>query len=217
MILFLVVSSGRYFCQSNYQGTLQARLDQIRELKNYNNTIVINVIDSVNYHNLSFPYWSADSKYYAYDIVRYKYCQYEALADSTLGDRPDISRTIWNLISGPHPFLFLRDTVTSEDLKNLLLDKHPYVKTYAFAALSYRKSDNLLSVIVDNLADTTKMDEFTGDVGDWAYPADMMIQYETYRLSKADKKKLKDLITTKYRHLERSLMTLNGKRTLRIK
>jgi hypothetical protein len=61
------------------------------------------------------------------------------------------------------------------------------------------------------------MDEFTGDVGDWAYPADMMIQYETYRLSKADKKKLKDLITTKYRHLERSLMTLNGKRTLRIK
>lgn len=217
IILLLVLASGYCLSQGNYQDILQIRLNEIKELKSYNNSIVIYISDSIDYHDLSFPYWSSNVKYYAGDIVRYKYCDYEALTDSTSGEQPDISPAAWKLFSRPHPFLFLRDTARSEDLKSLLKDKHAYVKTYAFAALSYRKGDNLFSVIVDNLPDTTIMQEFTGDVGGWAYPADMMIQYEAYRLSKDDKKRLKDLITTKYRHLERGLMTLNEKRTLRRK
>ena len=217
VILLVIVSCGHCLSQSSYQETLQARLNRIKELKSYDNNIVIKIIDSVNYHDNSFPYWSPSGKYYANDIVRFKYCHYEALTDSTSGDRPDVSRAVWKLIWRPHPFLFLRDTARTEDLNNLLKDKHAYVKTYAFAALSFRETPNLLSVIVDNLADTTKMHEFTGDVGGWAYPADMMIQYEVNRISKSDKKKLKDLITTKYGHLDRGLMALSRERTPRRK
>jgi hypothetical protein len=142
--------------------------------------------------------------------VKYKYCQYAALKE-TKGQRPDTSYTVWKLDRGRHPYLFLRDTARSEDLKRLLSNDHPYVRTYAFGALSFRKYGRLFSVIVHNLSDTTQMLEYTGDYGRNAYPADLMIEYEVYRLSNIEKRKLKRLIINTYSHLDRGLEILNRK------
>jgi hypothetical protein len=168
-------------------------------------------IDSVEYHDLSFPYWKSNDTYYQYDMVRYNYCQYRVLAESTNGHRPDTSRTDWELWRGPHPYLFLRDTARLENLKKLMHDEHPYIRSYVFGALSSRKCDNLFSFIVDNLDDSTQMRE-SGDA-EWIYiyPADLMIEYEAYRLSKREKKKIKELITTKYKYLSRGLAALSRK------
>jgi hypothetical protein len=207
LITILVFSWGQCLSQSSYQDRLHARLEQIKSLDLYDNTVVVNVIDSVDYHDLSYPYWSPNDTYYEDDMVRYKYCHYAALKDGPRG-KPDTSKADWKLVRGPHPFLFLRDTATVADLEKLALDKHAYIKTYAFAALSYRKVDNLMPLIVANMGDITKMDEFTGDVEDSAYPADMMIEYELYRLSRTDKRKLRDFIIWPHKHLCRGLRAL---------
>jgi hypothetical protein len=148
--------------------------------------------------------------YYQDEMVRYKYRQYVVLTDSTIGQSPDTSQNDWRLVSGPHPYLFLRDTARLEDLKNLMMQESSYIRTYAFAALSFRKCDNLFPIIVDNLDDSNQMLVFTGDVGMNAYPADLMLEYEGYRLSKNEKKKIKKLIRTRYKYLNRGLAALRG-------
>jgi hypothetical protein len=201
---------GQSFSQNSYDEVLVVRVNQIKGVQYYDNGVVIK-IDSIEYHDLSFPYWTRNDIYYQDDIVRYKYCQYAVLTDSTHGNRPDTSRTEWTLFHGPHPYLFLRDTARSEDLVKLMSDENPYVKSYAFAALSSRKHDNLFSFIVDNLGDSTLMPESSSDVEDSAYPADLMIEYEAHRLSKDEKRKLKELITANYKYLTRALRALSRK------
>jgi hypothetical protein len=203
----LFLTSGYCLSQSSYYDTLRTRLEQIKELKMYDNTVVINIIDSVDYQDLSYPYWSPNDILYEGDVARYKYCHYEALTE-TRGNRPDISRSQWELWKGPHPFLFLRDSANVKDLHILARDQHPYIKTYAFAALSYRGCGKLFPLILEALADTTGMHEASGDVLDNAYPADLMIEYETDRLSKIEKAKLGKLITSKYTYLRRGLRAL---------
>ncbi len=174
-LLLLFLTYGQCLSQSTYSHRLSTRIEQIKRLEVYNNKVVIN-IDSVEHHDLSFPYWKERDTYYQDDLVRYKYCLYRVLTDSTKGYRPDTARADWALSEPPHPYLFLRDTARLDDLRTLMRDKHPYIRSYTFGALSFRKADNLYSLIVDNLGDTTRMLEYSGDAGLNAYPADLMIE-----------------------------------------
>lgn len=207
----LVLCAGQCLSQRNYSTLLSLRLEQIKKLDFYDNKIVA-LKDSVEYRDLDFPYWKPLDTYYQDDMVKYKYCQYAALKD-TKGQRPDISHDVWVIVHGPHPYLFLRDTARLEDLKLLLRHKHPYIRTYAFGALSYRKQDQdyLFARIIDNMKDTAEILEYTGDVGNGAYPVELMIQYEHARLNKKQKQKLKDLISANYTHLQESLDLLDRK------
>jgi hypothetical protein len=199
----------RCLSQTDYDETLAVRLDQIKKSDSYDHKVVF-AIDSVEYHDMSFPFWKPNDMYYQDDIARYKYCSYAALRDSK-GHRPDTARTTWTLVSRPHPALFLRDTAKVDDLKRLLLDKHEYVKTYAFAALSFRKEGNLFPAIVSNLGDTTQMTAWWGDSAFNAYPADLMIEYALPLLSKSEKTELQALIRKKYPYLSSGLQVLRRK------
>lgn len=209
LTVLLLLCCGQCLSQVSYIEALSLRLQEIRKLDFYDNNVIF-TIDSIDYHDLSFPYWNPNEIYYQDDITRYQHCQYAALKN-TKGQRPDTARTAWTLVLGPHPALFLRDTARTEDLITLLLDKHVYVKMYAFAALSFRKEKNLFPIIVENLKDATQILEYTGDHGNSAYPADLMIQYEIDRLSDSEKEKLEELIGQKYPHITRGLATLSGK------
>jgi hypothetical protein len=195
--------------QDSYKKTLSLRLDQIRKLEYYDNKVVF-AIDTLEYHDMSFPYWNPSEIYYQDDRSRYKYRLYIALRD-TQGERPDTATTSWKLMSGPHPSLFLRDTARLEDLRALLLDKHEYDKLYSFAALSFRKEKNLFPTIQDNLKDTTQIYAVWGDSGSNTYPADLMIQYYAHQLTESEKTKLKEMILQKYPYLKWGLEVLTQK------
>jgi hypothetical protein len=195
------------FSQNGYNDALSERLHRIKNQRYFDNDVVTHRIDSVDYGDLSFPYWKADEKYYLDDMVRYKYSHYQALSDDLQGHRPDTARNSWSLTSGPHPYFFLRDTARSEDLLRLMTDEHPYVRTYCFAALSFRNSGELFSLIVDNLQDTTQL-EVAGCAFSNAYPADLMIEYEASKLTKSERRKLTELIKTRHGYLSRGLGTL---------
>jgi hypothetical protein len=149
-IILVTLCWGQCVCQSLYEERLFQRVDQIKKMEFYDNGVVVK-IDSVEYQDLSLPYWNPNETYYQDDLARYKYCLYRALPDSTKGHRPDTARIDWALIRSPHPYLFLRDTAKMKDLRRLMSDEHPYVRVYAFGAMSFRKDDNLFSFIVDNL------------------------------------------------------------------
>jgi len=201
IFLALVLLSGHGLSQSNYDSILSLRLEQIKKLSIYNNTVVIS-IDSIDYcPDACFPYWKPNITFYEDDICRYKYCQYRVIKDSVRGVRPDTAPDNWKLIDGPSPYLFLRDTAKTDDLRKLLSNKHPYIRTYAFAALSHRKFGDLFPVLVDNLNDTTKVDQFTFDVEGYSYPADLMLSYEIENFDSSQKDAIAKLILTKYSHL----------------
>jgi hypothetical protein len=201
IFITLVLFWGQGLSQPSYDSTLLLRLEQIEKLTTYNNTVVIS-IDSIDYcPDACFPYWKPSITFYEDDICRYKYCQYRAIKDSVRGIRPDTAGAIWKLIKGPSPYLFLRDTAKTEDLQKLLLNEHPYIRTYAFAALSYRKFDNLFPVLVANLKDTTKINQFTFDVEDSSCPADLMLSYAIEDFDSSHKDVIRKLILTKYSHL----------------
>jgi hypothetical protein len=184
-ILFLI-GWGQCLSQTNYDETLSVRLTEIKKQEFFVNNIVIH-IDSVDYYDLNFPYWKVNDTYFQDDLVRYKYCLYRVLVDSSLGHRPDTSWTDWALSGGPHPYLFLRDTAKLSDLEMLMTDSHPYVRTYAFGALAARNSDKLFSLIISNLKDKTLM-EIAGCAFSEGYPADMMIEYAIDKLGDKQKK-----------------------------
>jgi hypothetical protein len=210
LIILLVLLWRQCLSQTGYEAILSRRLEEIKKLEFYNNKVVV-LIDSVEYHDLDFPYWKPNDTYYQDDMVRYKYCQYRVLKDSTRGQRPDTSSTEWAVTQGIHPYLFLRDTAKLEDLRKLTLDVHPYVRCYAFGALSFRRGTNLFPIVISNLKDTTQILEYTGDAGANAYPADLMIEYEAHRFSKEETRRLQELITTKYKYLNRGLIALSQK------
>lgn len=196
-ILF-ILSSSQCMAQKSYDATLSLRIEQIRGLDYYDDKIVT-ANDTIDYHDLSYPYWKSYDTYYEDDVVKYEYCSYVALKE-TKGEKPGTSSTIWRVVGGPHPYLFLRDTAKLEDLRKLLPDRHPYVRAYAFGALSYRTRDDMFPVIMDNMNDTTVITVIRGDSGDSAYPAELMIVYHLDHLSKKQKLELKGLIATAYPH-----------------
>jgi hypothetical protein len=99
-----------------------------------------------------------------------------------------------------HPYQYFRDTVKTEDLIKLLTSDHPYVRTYAFAALDQRGYD-LFQIVLDNLKDTTRISSFTDDYGYDTTPPDMMLEYIAEKLKTKQKDTIAQLILTKYNHL----------------
>jgi hypothetical protein len=93
----------------------------------------------------------------------------------------------------------------------MLTHDHPYIRTYAFGALAHRNIDGLFEIIIDNLSDTTKIEQMTGDYGYDVCPADLMIQYQMSKFSNEQKKTLETLITTRYNHLKDALDLLTKK------
>lgn len=104
--------------RENDRNVLSTRLDQIKKLSHYDDKVV-GGIDSVEYNDMSFPYWNLIDAFYRGDIARFKYCQYVASQDN-VGQRPDTSKVSWRLTNGPHPYLYLRDTARVEDLKVII-------------------------------------------------------------------------------------------------
>jgi hypothetical protein len=207
-IVILILISLRCYSQDNYTERLSVILEEIKGLDIYDNGIVI--LHDTEDQWWGFPQWKASDGYFEGDFVKFKQCMYCALKN-TKGKSPENSPNEWRLYKGRPPYLFLRDTAKLEDLERLLSSNHPYIRTYAFGALSYRKYDGLFSVLVDNLGDKTKIEEISGDVVSEAYPAQLMIQYQIYKLRRRKKSILRKLIRTKYHHLNSSLELLGGK------
>ena len=200
-ILFLVFSvSSLCYAQDSYSVRLKTRLEAISNQREaYDNGVVV-LDESVDYGS-DYPRWSPDNSYYQDDIVNYPGgIAYWALEDSR-GKDPAHSPDVWRLAHGPHPYLFLRDTATLDDLKGLLTSHNDYVRCYAVGALAHRKYDGLFPVVVDNLADTSRIEEYTSDVGEIVSPADLMLQYTAHGFSKEQKEILRNLILLKYTHL----------------
>jgi hypothetical protein len=150
---------------------------------------------------MDFPYWSADSLFYADDVVKYKHrYHYRALHDNK-GRQPDISPNDWTSYGERSPYFFLRDTARTEDLVNLLESDHPYIRIYAFGALAKRKQDGLFEVLVENMADTTKIDFFTNGPRDPACPADLMFWSIRNDFSEQEIDSVKKLVVIKHSHL----------------
>jgi hypothetical protein len=195
---FILLFSFHCHAQDAYSFKLSARLHAIRSLDNFDNTITT-YDDTVDYA-MAFPYWTATQHFYEGEMTRYKHCVYVALVDSK-GKKPDTSAEDWQLVGGPHPYLFLRDTARTEDLTALLKSAHPFIRIYAFAALTKRGHGDLFPVVVENLSDTSRFTYFTADYGEDGYAADLMLSYSIRSFTPAQKDSLKKLILRKYTHL----------------
>lgn len=189
----------------DYPQQLSQRVHQIRNLTYYNNSFV--AFDETTCFGSDYPEWAPDTKYYTDDPVAYGTCAlYLALKDNH-GKKPSESPDLWRILPMYHPYLFLRDTAKIEDLRKLLTDENPLLKTYAFGALVRRTQEGLYPVIIDNLNDQRKFSQMTGHVGSMVFPADLMISYAQKYLSADQKSELKRLISTKYNHLSYPLTT----------
>jgi hypothetical protein len=201
MRLSLIIGLMLLICcsEDNYEDILSIRLREIEKSEMFDNSFV--VYSETEGYGSNFPKWSPDVDYYEYDVVLSSAGKmYEAIKESK-GKQPETSLNEWRLIPWRHPYFFLRDTAKKEDLRRLLRDKHPYIRTYAFGALAHKDSEDLFNIILNNLADTTRMTQITGDVGFDVCPADLMISYELEKLTKEQTEQLRKLIETKYNHL----------------
>lgn len=203
-VIIVVVISHHCYAQVAYDARLSSRLEEIKKLDFFNNDVVISD-DTSRY---GFPRWDSMEEYYQDDLVTSKGETFRAIVDSK-GQKPGYSPNEWEFIHGTyHPYQFLRDTAKVDDLKKLLTHHHPYIRTYSFGALAHRKIDGLFKVIMNNLSDTTRIEQVTADYGYEVCPADLMIQYEMSEFSSEQKSTLKTLIMTKYPHLKEALKLL---------
>ena len=198
-ILVLIVLPEFCYSQADYQSTFLIRLKEIRELGSFNNSVV--VYDENSGYGTDFPPWNPSQDFYQGDVTFVKGDIYTALVNSR-GKNPISSPKEWTRIRRPLPYLFLRDTAKTEDIKKLLTSDHPYIRIYAFAALAHRKSDGLFEIVLNNLSDTTRFIQMTSDYGYEVSPADMMLEYSIHCFTIEQKDTLKRLILTRYNHLK---------------
>lgn len=204
--IILIFISTHCHSQQSYEQLFLLRLDEIKNLTYYNNNVVIY---KYGIGRFSFDKWDRNRVFYIDEMVVGDDGQvYHALKDSK-GKTPSNSPNEWQLSSFEHPYFFLRDTARTEDLSKLLLSDNPYVKTYAFGALTKRKFPGLYEVMLDNLSDTTQISQLTEDYGYDVCPADLMILYILYDMTKRQRKNLLALIKTDYPHLEDAIRTLS--------
>jgi hypothetical protein len=198
--LLLLVIPVLCYGQGDYQSTLLRRVEQIRQLDIFDNSVV--VYDDSSSYGSTYPIWDPKADYFQDDMVALSRGRmYRALVDSR-GKNPVSSSSEWALIGIPRPYLFLRDTAQIDDLKSLLKSDHPYVRIYAFGALVHRQHGDLFEIVVDNLSDTTNVDQMTSDYGYTVRPADLMLWYSVHLFSRSQKDTLRKLILTKYNHLK---------------
>lgn len=197
VILFLIVPS--CYSQDNYNARFRQRLEDIRALTYFDNGVV--VYDDSSGYGSTFPYWTPELDFYEDDIVTFKGgMSYRALIDNK-GKKPGTSPKEWALVDGPHPYLYLRDSAGTQDLVQLLTSDHPYIRVYAFGALVSRNFDKQFQIVVDNLADTSRIDQMTSDYGYTVFPADLMLWYTIRNFDSSKKDVLRKLILTRYSHL----------------
>jgi hypothetical protein len=191
-----------HFCygQDDYNSKLSTRLDEIKKLTSLDNSVVIYADTSSQ--RFGFPRWTPKQDFYMNDMVTLNGKLYEALVDNIKGKNPTTSPNEWRLIDTRHPYSFLRDTATVEDLKRLLNSDNVYIRVYSFGALVHRNYSDLFQIILDNLKDTTRIEQMTGDVGTFVTPSDMMLSYTVSSFDDDQKDLLKKLILTKHNHLE---------------
>lgn len=199
-LLVLVVPLVQYcYAQESYNAKLDAKLEEIKKLEEYDNGVVIFDDDSGN--GSDFPIWDPTLDYYQDDIVAVPGGFLYRCVRDCKGKHPTESPDDWKLMRGRHPYLFLRDTAKTEDLRTLLTSNHPFIRAYAVGALAYRKYVGLFKVVVDNLGDTTQILQYTSDFGYTVYPADLMLWYTVEEFSREQKDILKTLILTQHTHL----------------
>jgi len=193
----------------NYEDLLAVRLKEIEELQLFDNSFV--VYSEIEGYGSTFPRWESNMDYYQDDmVIDNSGKMYRAIMDSK-GKDPKTYRNEWKLIPWKHPYLFLRDTAKTEDLRKLLTNKHPSIKTYAFAALANKDFKGLFNIIMDNLGDTTRITQTTSDYGFDVCPADLMISYKLGDLTKEERDRLRKLIETKYNYLTYAKKLLEDK------
>jgi hypothetical protein len=198
LAIIFVFLSVRCFAQKDYDQSLLNTIDEIKQQTIYDNSSV--VYNEANGFGSTFPIWKANIQFYQDDIVFHKGYHYRAMVDNK-GKMPAKFYDEWTLFQYPRPYLFLRNTATVADLQNMLADTHPFIRTYAFGALAHRNHRGLFKVLIENLRDTTRFGQMTGDTGHEVCPADLMIQYLLSDMTKDQKKTLKDLIDTTYKHV----------------
>ncbi|NBW38612.1 MAG: hypothetical protein EBR30_27055, partial [Cytophagia bacterium] len=199
-IVLLLITLIPIFChsQNDYQLTLKTRLQEIKQLDYFDNSVV--VYDESSGYGTTFPRWDPSEGYYLDDMTFVGGTIYIALVDSK-GKNPTISPKEWAPLRRKLPYLFLRDTAKTEDIKALLRSDHPYIRIYAFAALAHRKYNGLFEIVLNNLNDTTRITQMTSDYGYDVSPADMMLAYSIRGFTAEQKDSLKQLILTRYNHL----------------
>ncbi|HMV09388.1 MAG TPA: hypothetical protein PK325_07260 [Cyclobacteriaceae bacterium] len=210
-LLLFILTSARCYSQNTYDHLLDSRLSAIRELDVYDNSVV--VYDANQGYGTGFPKWHEEETYYQDDVVFDDQGRFFiALSDNLKGQQPESSPDSWRLIRQKvRPYLFLRDSARTKDLLALLNDKHPFIKTYAFAALAKAHQSGLFEVIVSNLSDTTQINQMTVDFISPVYPVELMITYLKSDLSPDQKRKLEALIQARYKHLAGVLDALREK------
>lgn len=100
-----------------------------------------------------------------------------------------------------HPYRYLRDTATTEDLLKLTDFKNPFVKLYAFSALEKRNYSGLFPIILKHLNDTTEFYVYSDDTEWNTTTIDMMIYYAQEKLTSSEKDTLKHLIITEHSNI----------------
>lgn len=187
------------YSQNRYQEILLLRISEIERLEIFDNSFV--AFTEATGYGSNFPVWSEEIEYYEDDLVLDKNGSiYRVLKDNS-GKVPHLYPHEWELVPWKHPYFFLRDTATVEDLRKLIHHQHPYVRTYAFGALANKKYDGLYQVILRNLKDMTRITQVTGDVGFDVYPVELMISYAVSILTREEVSNLRKLLNTDYKNL----------------
>jgi hypothetical protein len=185
--------------QPDYRARLRSVIETIKKSQEYDNSVVQCSAES-NYCS-GYLAWNPNDQYYNDDIVAHNNHSYRALSDSR-GATPSDSSKYWALFDWPRPYFFLRDTARVEDLQALLKDNNPQARCYAVAALVSRNiTRDLFDVVVQNLEDTTRFVQYTGDFGYDVCAADVMMWYTLPFFSTAQKNYLRQTILRKYTHL----------------
>lgn len=100
-----------------------------------------------------------------------------------------------------HPYRYLRDTATVEELLRLTEWNNPFVRLYAFSSLEKRDYSGLHQIILEHLYDTTEFYVQSDDHGWNSTTIDMMLYYAEKKLTSSEKDTLKHLIITEYSNI----------------
>lgn len=102
-----------------------------------------------------------------------------------------------------HPYRYLRDTATVEELLILTDWDNPFVRLYAFSSLEKREYSGLYQIVLDHLCDTTQFYVLSDDHGWFSTTIDMMLHYAENKLTSSEKDTLKHLIITEHSNIGR--------------
>lgn len=127
-----------------------------------------------------------------YHMTRYGEMHYDLAQGSLCQNEP---------YSIYYPYQYLKNEVDIPTLIKLTDYPHPYIRLYAFTALSERDSTHIFDIITSHLMDTCKIENSYADMGSWDPVVDLMLYQGIEMLSKEQKDSLKDIIFFDYSFL----------------